>query len=86
MVYLFAAQPVSAQRCIGYCLVARNYNLDQPDAVMQEFERTIFAQDQRIVESQQPANVPFEPEAELHLAFDKVALAWRRAMRAHGLA
>jgi vanillate O-demethylase monooxygenase subunit len=85
MVYLFASQPVSGHRCIGYCLVARNYNLDQPDEVMQAFERTIFAQDQRIIESQQPLAVPFAPDAELHLAFDKVAIAWRRAMREQGL-
>jgi vanillate O-demethylase monooxygenase subunit len=84
MVYFFASQPVSAERCVGYCLVARNYNLDQADAVMQEFERTIFGQDQRIVESQRPAQVPFDLAAELHLTFDAVAVAYRRAMRAHG--
>ena len=86
MVYFFASQPVSADRCIGYCLVARNYNLDQPDEVMQDFERTIFGQDQRIVESQRPEQVPFDLAAELHLTFDAVAVAYRRAMRAHGLA
>jgi vanillate O-demethylase monooxygenase subunit len=84
MVYLFASQPVSADRCVGYCLVARNYRLDQPDEVMQEFERTIFGQDQRIVESQRPEQVPFDLAAELHLTFDAVAVAYRRAMRAHG--
>jgi phenylpropionate dioxygenase-like ring-hydroxylating dioxygenase large terminal subunit len=86
MVYLFVSQPVSEAKCIGYCLVARNYNTDQPDTVMQEFERTIFAQDQRIIESQAPAAVPFAADDELHLAFDKVALAYRRAMREQGLA
>jgi len=85
MVYLFASQPVSADRCIGYCLVARNYNLDQPDLVTQEFERTIFGQDQRVVESQRPERVPFDLAAELHLTFDAVAVAYRRAMRLHGL-
>jgi len=86
MVYFFASQPVSADRCVGYCLVARNYNLDQPDQVMQDFERTIFAQDQRVVESQRPERVPVDLAAELHLTFDAVAVAYRRAMRAHGLA
>jgi vanillate O-demethylase monooxygenase subunit len=86
IVYLFASQPVAAERCIGYCLVARNYNLDQPASVMQEFERVIFAQDQRVVESQRPEAVPFDLAAELHLRFDAVAVAYRRAMRAHGLA
>jgi len=86
MVYLFASQPVSADRCVGYCLVGRNYNLDQSDEVMQDFERTIFGQDQRVVESQRPDHVPFDLAAELHLTFDAVAVAYRRAMRAQGLA
>jgi vanillate O-demethylase monooxygenase subunit len=85
LVYFFAAQPVAADRCIGYCLVARNYNLAQPDDVLQAFERTIFAQDQRVVESQRPDRVPFDLAAELHLTCDAVAVAYRRAMRAHGL-
>ena len=84
LVYFFASQPVADERCIGYCLVARNYNLDQPDDVIQAFERTIFGQDQRVVESQRPERVPFDLAAELHLTFDAVAVAYRRAMRAHG--
>ena len=86
LVYFFASQPVAADRCVGYCLVARNYNLAQPDEVLAAFERTIFAQDQRVVESQRPDRVPFDLAAELHLTFDAVAVAYRRAMRAHGLA
>jgi hypothetical protein len=85
MVYFFASQPVSESQCIGYCLVARNYNLDQPDEVMREFEQVIFGQDQRVVESQRPEQVPFDLAAELHLTFDKVAVAYRRAMAEHGL-
>ena len=84
LVYFFASQPVADDRCIGYCLVARNYNLAQPDDVIQAFERRIFAQDQRVVESQRPDRVPFDLAAELHLTFDAVAVAYRRAMRAHG--
>jgi len=86
LVYFFASQPVAADACIGYCLVARNYNLEQPDEVIQAFERTIFAQDQRVVESQRPERVPFDLADELHLTFDAVAVAYRRAMRAHGFA
>jgi phenylpropionate dioxygenase-like ring-hydroxylating dioxygenase large terminal subunit len=86
LVYLFASQPVADDRCVGYCLVARNYNLEPPDDVIQAFERTIFGQDQRVVESQRPDRVPFDIAAELHLTFDAVAVAYRRAMRAHGLA
>ena len=84
LVYFFASQPVDDDRCVGYCLVARNYNLDQVDEVIQGFERTIFGQDQRVVESQRPDRVPFDLAAELHLTFDAVAVAYRRAMRANG--
>ena len=67
-------------------IIGRNYNLDQPDRVIQEFEDTIFGQDQVVVESQRPEQVPFDLAAELHLKFDTVAVAYRKAMRALGLA
>ena len=73
-------------RCAGYVLIGRNYNLDQPDRVIQEFEDTIFGQDQVVVESQRPERVPFDLAAELHLRFDAVAVAYRKAMRDLGLA
>jgi phenylpropionate dioxygenase-like ring-hydroxylating dioxygenase large terminal subunit len=86
MVYLFASQPISFDRCAGYVVMARNYDHDQPPSVLQEFENTIFNQDQVVVESQRPEQVPFDLADELHLKFDAVAVAYRRAMRAQGLA
>ena len=86
MVYFFASQPVSADRCTGYVVIGRNYHLDQSDRVLQEFEDTIFGQDQVVVESQRPERVPFDLAAELHLKFDAVAVAYRKAMRENGLA
>jgi hypothetical protein len=43
-------------------------------------------QDQVVVESQRPERVPFDLAAELHLRFDAVAVAYRKAMRDLGLA
>ncbi|MEZ4665023.1 MAG: aromatic ring-hydroxylating dioxygenase subunit alpha [Caldilineaceae bacterium] len=86
MVYFFAVQPISPNQCRGYCIIGRNYDFDQPDSVLQEFENVIFGQDQRIVESQRPEQVPFDLAAELHLKFDAVAIAYRRAMQEQGLA
>jgi hypothetical protein len=86
MVYFFASQPVAADRCAGYVVIGRNYNADQPDRVIREFEDTIFGQDQVVVESQRPERVPFDLAAELHLRFDAVAVAYRKAMRDLGLA
>jgi len=54
--------------------------------VLQDFEDTIFNQDKVVVESQRPDQVPFDLADELHLKFDAVAVAYRRAMRAEGLA
>jgi vanillate O-demethylase monooxygenase subunit len=86
MVYFFASQPFGTDSCAGYVLIGRNYNLDQPALVLQEFENTIFGQDQVVVESQRPERVPFDLAAELHLKFDAVAVAYRKAMRRLGLA
>jgi phenylpropionate dioxygenase-like ring-hydroxylating dioxygenase large terminal subunit len=86
MVYFFASQSAAADGCAGYVVIGRNYNTDQPDQVIREFEDTIFGQDQVVVESQRPERVPFDLAAELHLRFDAVAVAYRKAMRELGLA
>jgi hypothetical protein len=86
LVYLFVSQPVAADRCAGYCLIGQNYNLEQSERVFQDFEDVIFGQDVRVVESQRPEEVPFDLSEELHLKFDSVAVAYRRAMADLGLA
>jgi len=85
MVYFFASQPISQNQCNGYCIVAKNYDFDQPDKLISDFENVIFNQDKRVIESQRPEQVPFDLAAELHLKFDAVAIAYRRAMREQGL-
>ncbi len=86
MVYFFTSQPVDHDHCTGYLVIGRNYDPDQPDSVLQDFEDTIFNQDQLVVESQRPERVPFDLAAEMHLKFDAVAINYRRAMREQGLA
>lgn len=81
MVYFFSSQPISSNKCRGFCIIGRNYNHDEPDTVLQEFEQVIFDQDKRIVESQRPEQVPFDFTEELHLKFDAVAMNYRRAMK-----
>ena len=86
MLYFFASQPTTADSCRGYCVIGRNYNREQPASVLQDFEKVIFGQDQRVVESQRPDRVPFDLAEELHLKFDAVAVAYRRAMKANHFA
>ncbi len=85
MVYFFASQPISKDVCRGYCVVARNYDMDEPGSLIKEFEDTIFSQDKRVVLSQRPEMVPFDLADELHLKFDAVAVNYRRAMEQQGL-
>jgi len=86
MVYFFASQPLGVDQSAGYVVIGRNYNLDQSEQVLRDFEDTIFGQDQVVVESQRPERVPFDLADELHLKFDAVAVTYRKAMRALGLA
>lgn len=85
MVYFFVSQPISKNECRGYCIIGRNYNLEESDSVLQNFEKVIFDQDKRIVESQRPEIVPFDFTEELHLKFDAVAMKYRRTMKKQGL-
>jgi len=81
MIYFFVSQPIAHDACRGYCIVARNYDLDEPERLIQEFENTIFSQDKRVVLSQRPEMVPFDLADELHLNFDAVAVNYRRTMQ-----
>jgi len=83
--YIFVSQPISQNESRGYCIIGRNYNLDEADTVLQDFEQVIFDQDKRIVESQRPRQVPFDLTEELHLKSDTVAMHYRRAMKRHNL-
>ena len=81
MVYFFTSQPISKNKCRGFCIVGRNYYYNDPDTILQDFEQVIFDQDKRIVESQRPQQVPFDFTEELHLKFDTVAMHYRRTMK-----
>lgn len=80
MFNFFASQPISATECIGYCIIGNNYG-EIDEETLRHFEEVIFGQDQVVVESQRPEQVPFDLAAEIHLPFDAVAIAYRKAMK-----
>lgn len=55
-----------------------------PDAVLREFQEAIFAQDQPILESQQPATLPLSG-GEAMSAADRLSAAYRRYLRSNGI-
>ncbi len=81
----FSAQPHSATSCTGYCFQSRDFDLDEPDEPYALFQQLLAEQDQPVVESQRPEELPVDLSAELHLPFDKVAIAYRRALASLGL-
>jgi phenylpropionate dioxygenase-like ring-hydroxylating dioxygenase large terminal subunit len=77
----FVAQPQSATTSTGYCYQSRNFDLDSADADFADFQELLARQDQPIVESQRPGEIPlFGSTGELHMSFDRVAIAYRRAL------
>jgi phenylpropionate dioxygenase-like ring-hydroxylating dioxygenase large terminal subunit len=76
----FAVQPNTATRATGYCYQSRDFDLDGEDRTYAEFQEVLAEQDRAVVESQRPEQVPLDLSAELHLSFDRVAIAYRRAL------
>ncbi len=83
----FVCTPVSADECIRFLLISRNYDLDatQEDGT-EYFVDLIAEQDRVIVENQRPEELPLDLSEELHLRGpDSIALAYRRFMRELGV-
>ena len=65
--------------------MAASADITTPDAEMIAYQNAIFAQDRPIVESQRPALLPLDLQAELHLRSDRTALAYRKWLEAQGI-
>ncbi len=56
-----------------------------PDSAFQDFQNTIFGQDQPVLESQRPKRLPLDLRAELHTVADKASSAYRRFLKESGI-
>jgi phenylpropionate dioxygenase-like ring-hydroxylating dioxygenase large terminal subunit len=72
------ATPTGHRSTRAYALLARNYALDTPDQTFRDFQNAIFAQDEAILVSQRPEELPLDLAAELHIRSDRLAIAYRR--------
>jgi phenylpropionate dioxygenase-like ring-hydroxylating dioxygenase large terminal subunit len=83
---LFACAPVSSRETIQWFFTSRDWSLDKPDLGWYEFDAHVMRQDQRIVETQRPEELPLDLTEELHLrGTDAGALAYRRLLRDTGV-
>jgi len=72
--------PVSAERTRVFSIVSRNFDLEQPVQEVIDFQMQVYAEDQRVVESQRPVALPTELTDEVHVKADRISVEYRRQL------
>jgi phenylpropionate dioxygenase-like ring-hydroxylating dioxygenase large terminal subunit len=76
--------PIDEQTCESRLIMSLNYGHETPDEELLEFQDRVSEQDRVVVESQRPELLPLDLQAELHLRSDRMAIAYRKWLRAIG--
>jgi phenylpropionate dioxygenase-like ring-hydroxylating dioxygenase large terminal subunit len=76
--------PVDEETCESRLIMSLNYGREIPDAELLSFQDKVSEQDRIVVESQRPELLPLDLQAELHLRSDRMAIAYRKWLRAIG--
>lgn len=79
-VLLSANQPVTADRSRLFWVMVVPREPEIPDEMIEAMEQVVFLADRRVVETQRPMRVPLDPSMELQMPFDRMSIAYRRAM------
>jgi phenylpropionate dioxygenase-like ring-hydroxylating dioxygenase large terminal subunit len=79
-VLLAANQPLSATTSRLYWVYVIDESIDVPDEILEAGQRLVMNADRAIVSGQRPERLPLDLAAELHLPFDRQAVAYRRAL------
>ncbi|NEZ60073.1 aromatic ring-hydroxylating dioxygenase subunit alpha [Leptolyngbyaceae cyanobacterium CCMR0081] len=82
---LNAPSPISARKTRLFSPLCRNFDQDQPLEPVYEFNRQIFTEDQEVVESQYPEDLPLDLRTECHIEADKTSIAYRKGLAKLGL-
>lgn len=85
MAILNAGCPVSARRTTIFCVVAREFDHDQPVEETIAFQQRIYAEDQAIVERQNPEDLPIGLAEEVHVRADLTSVTYRQQLARLGL-
>ena len=84
-VLFFVVRPDGRETATGFCYQSRDFDLDGEDQRYVTFQQVLAEQDRIVVESQRPEELPLDLADELHLKFDRVAVAYRKSLVEHGL-
>lgn len=82
---LNAATPVSARSTRLFVPVTRNFATDGLVDDVYAFNAQIFAEDQAVVETQEPKDLPLDLEREAHFGADRASIAYRKVLKRMGL-
>lgn len=76
--------PVAPDECRIYWALQVDERLESTDDEERAFAHQVFAEDQPVIETQ-PPGVPVSARHEVHVPADRLAVAYRRALRDHGV-
>jgi phenylpropionate dioxygenase-like ring-hydroxylating dioxygenase large terminal subunit len=76
--------PVDDEHCESRLIMSLNYGHEIPGEELLAFQDRVSEQDRIVVESQRPELLPLDLQAELHLRSDRMAIAYRKWLRAIG--
>ncbi|NJM46323.1 MAG: aromatic ring-hydroxylating dioxygenase subunit alpha [Alkalinema sp. RU_4_3] len=82
---LNAASPISSTQTRMFAPICRNFDRGVDLEPVYEFNRQVFAEDQRMIEAQVPKELPLDLTAEVHIPADRSSIAYRRGLRQMGL-
>ena len=82
---VLTATPVDEENSIGYLFGMSEFREEMDEEEAEKWSALIIGQDQMIVESQRPELLPLDLQEELHLACDRLAIAYRRWLKELGL-
>ena len=83
---MIVVSPVSQTESRAWLISAHEDETTHTDQQLYDFNLEILMQDKPIVESQQPKHLPLDLTAELHQRCDRMSVAYRRWLFAHGFA
>ncbi|HDR9762846.1 TPA: Rieske 2Fe-2S domain-containing protein [Burkholderia cepacia] len=78
------ATPADEDEAVLYLIVAINFGADLTEAQILDRQDRVFEQDRRIVESQRPYRLPLDLREEMHVRSDRLAVEYRRWLKALG--
>jgi phenylpropionate dioxygenase-like ring-hydroxylating dioxygenase large terminal subunit len=81
----YTITPTEENSSEAWAVFAMNYGFEIPEESLRAFQQTVVMQDKAVVESQRPELLPLDLQEELHLRSDRMAIAYRKWLKATGL-